>query len=277
MRPPVRAGTQSQLIRAYHASRKQRARVASWLYAGTDGFWLGVMHPELLAKLNDSFYNGPDALGASGKAGYADEEWVLHGLHEWEREAIERHFPAGGRVIVTGAGGGREVLALLESGYDAVGLEPHAGLVDDGNRILGAKGFPGRLRTAPREGFPPVEGAWGGLVVGWGAYMHISGHEERLRFLRGAADRLAPGAPILISALLRSPGFARHDRRVARIGTAIRRLQGAAPVEFGDAVATFFAHRFSREELEAELEQAGFEPSHFAPQPYGHWVGLRRQ
>src|SRR5438874_1613250 len=50
-------------------------------------------------------------------------------LFPWEKETIERFFPAPpARVLVGAAGSGREAFALSERGYEVVAFEPSAGL-----------------------------------------------------------------------------------------------------------------------------------------------------
>jgi SAM-dependent methyltransferase len=66
-----------------------------------------------------------DALTATFYARYAQQ---IHRGVEALRSSMAPHFPAvfapAGRVLDVGAGTGRDVLALLEMGYDAYGLEP---------------------------------------------------------------------------------------------------------------------------------------------------------
>lgn len=56
------------------------------------------------------------------------DHWAEHGL-ENPRSAISREFPstfaAGSRVLDVGCGKGRDVVALLDMGFDAYGVEPH--------------------------------------------------------------------------------------------------------------------------------------------------------
>src|SRR4051794_9728091 len=52
-----------------------------------------------------------------------------HHLFAWETAAIGRFFPpAPARLLIGGAGGGREAFALAERGYEVVAFEPAAGL-----------------------------------------------------------------------------------------------------------------------------------------------------
>lgn len=59
------------------------------------------------------------------------EHWATHG-EEADRSAISQHFEAafarGSRVLDVGCGKGRDVVALLDMGFDAYGVEPNAAL-----------------------------------------------------------------------------------------------------------------------------------------------------
>jgi SAM-dependent methyltransferase len=64
---------------------------------------------------------------APGTAAFYDA-WAADGP-EAERSAISRHFEAefapGARVLDVGCGKGRDLVALLDMGFDAFGVEPH--------------------------------------------------------------------------------------------------------------------------------------------------------
>jgi hypothetical protein len=92
-----------------------------------------------------------------------------------------------------------------------------------------------------------------------------------VRYQRYLRAHVGAGAPILVSTWLRS-GDGTELALIQRVGTALRRLRGREPVELGDVLAPNFAHRFTREELEAEVADAGFAPVEFAAAPYGRVV-----
>lgn len=260
-------------VRAYARARERRRRALNALNACFDGFWLGMLDRDDLDRLDEHFYGvGHDEMG--GRAfSYRDDAHNRSGLQDWEQAAIERHFPAGGRVIVTGAGGGREVLALLERGFDAVGYEPNAALVTAGTGLLDELGHPGRLRPCRRDAFPDSGERGDAVLVGWGSYMLIPGRERRVAFLRTARAALPAGAPLLCSFFVRRPD-ARYFAILAATANAVRRLRGRERVEVGDTLAENFVHRFTREEVERELARGGFRMVSYAARPYGHAVAV---
>jgi hypothetical protein len=202
-----------------------------------NGLWLGVLSDRRLRELDERYYGADDS--------YTTAEWNERGLFAWERELVERHFPAIGRVVVTACGGGREVLGLLRAGYDAHGYEPHPRLSAYAERFLAERGFASRAHACARDRFPAA-GRCDGVVVGWGAYALIAPRATRVAFLRDAAAALAPGAPLLLSVFAR-PVHGRELRLTARL----------ARVEVGDTLAPNRVHVFTRDELAGEIAAAG--------------------
>ena len=260
-----------RVTRAYRVASRRRDRLWTAANGCFDGLWLGLLDRRALAVLDEGFYsNGHDVLDGRSFA-YADDEHNLSGLQAWEAAAVDAHFAPGARVVVTGAGGGREVLALLERGFDAIGYEPNASLVAAGSRLLERRGHAGRLLPSERDGFPRDAAACDAVVLGWGSYMLIPGRARRVELLRAARRALPAGGTLLCSFFVRPPG-AEYFAVVARTANAVRRLRGAERAELGDAVGHNFVHSFTREEVEGELADGGFEVVSFASRPYGHAV-----
>ncbi|HEY9027651.1 MAG TPA: methyltransferase domain-containing protein [Burkholderiaceae bacterium] len=67
---------------------------------------------------------------APGTTAFYDD-WAAHG-QEAPRSAVSRHFETafapGARVLDVGCGKGRDVVALLDMGFDGYGVEPHAAM-----------------------------------------------------------------------------------------------------------------------------------------------------
>lgn len=216
------------------------------------GLWLGVLSDDELHALDEAYY---DSEGV-----YRTADWNERGLFGWEHALVGEHFGGGGRVVVLGCGGGREVLALVEAGFDAVGYEPHPALAAYASDLLAAHGHPGRVHGAPRGELPPDSPAADGLIVGWGAYSLVRGRVARVRLLAGARERLRPGAPVLLSCFETS----RHGRELHAtlgIANAMRRGRGRGPVELGDTLAPNLVHVFTPAELAGEVAAAGLEPA----------------
>src|SRR5262245_21605165 len=93
------------------------------------------------------------------------------GLWAWEQEMLERYFPAGARVLVASAGGGREMLALHRLGYEPDGFECNDRLRTFANDFLCGEGLLVTIHPASRDSCPAGLGLYDAAVVGWGAYM----------------------------------------------------------------------------------------------------------
>ena len=238
-----------------------------------NGFWLGLFDRESLSRLDEHFFESAALRTPDGDSSYVDDEWNLSGLQPWEAEFVSEDLQGSRRVVVTGAGGGREVLALLEAGFDAVGYEPHPQLAATGARFLERRGYgDGRLRRSGRDAFPEDVESCDAVLVGWGSYMLTPGSRRRIAFLRAARERVTEGAPILLSFFVR-PDDRRFLRIVRTTANVLRRARREEPVELGDVLDAHYVHYFTREEVERELAAAGFRLTAFETAPYGHAVG----
>jgi hypothetical protein len=261
------------LVRAYRSADTRRRQVLTFINGCFDGLWLGLLDRPALDRLDELFYTHGRDVVAGRSFTYAAEEYNLRGLWEWEKAAIEAYFPAGARVAVTGAGGGREVIALLERGFDAVGFEPNDALVATGRMLMHRLGHPDRLRECVRDEFPADASPCEAVLVGWGSYMLIPGRRRRLAFLCAARRALPAGAPMLCSFFVRRPRD-RYFAIVAATANVFRRLRRTEAAEVGDAIGHNFMHSFTRAEIESELAQGGFRLVAFAAAPYGHAVAV---
>ena len=264
-------GTQ-RILRAYARASDRRRRALNGLNACFDGFWLGLLDRDALDQLDEHFYSVAHDEHGGRVFSYREDAHNRSGLHDWEHAAIERHFPARGRVLVTGAGGGREVLALLQRGYDAVGYEPNGTLVAAGEDLLRRLGHEARVQLCERDTFPDRERA-DAVVVGWGSYMLIRGRARRVAILRAARATLPDGGPVAVL-VLHAPSRRPLLAILAATANALRRLRRREPVEVGDTIAENFVHRFTREEIGRELRLGGFRMVAFAQRLYGHAVAL---
>ena len=257
------------LARAYAPARRALAKGLGAVQVLFDGIWLGVLGRGDLAVVDEAFYRRH----GGAQATYARDEHNLSGLSDWEARLVDEHFASGCRVVVTSAGGGREVIALAERGFRVEGFEPNEALVDAGRRLIAERGLGelASLEVSERDAFPAGATESDAVVVGWGSYIHVQGRARRVSLLRAARERLKPGDPLMLSFWERPGG--RYFAAVRTVASAVRALRGLEPVELGDPIRDTYVHVFTRAEVESDLTQAGFSVVELRGEPYPHAVG----
>jgi hypothetical protein len=191
-----------------------------------------------------------------------DASSAQRGLWDWEERWYAARLPAApARLLVGGAGAGREAVRLLEHGYHVDGLEPSARLCTMLADVLG----PSRL--AVNASYEELARAlldgdageaavlrgrrYDAVILGWGSFTHVLLADERQRALEACA-RLTDG-PILASFWMRDESAeAGSWGRAARVGKALGR--GLGRLRLGGQGApgeqSAFGHAFRRAELE---------------------------
>jgi hypothetical protein len=160
----------------------------------------------------DRFFDAYNDLTYGSDSAYRpDTTSFRRGLFDWENEAITRFFPKPpARVLVGGAGGGREAFALVEKGYTVVAFDPAVALVE----AMRARIAPGsdalRVYIGSYRSMPLLSGGGGGAplnlateapsdaaVIGWASFSHLRSDDDCVQTLRQFA-RCTRG-PILVS------------------------------------------------------------------------------
>lgn len=237
------------------------------------GLWLGVIPPDKLYATVEEYYTRSGREELHGHHDYRSKEYNRGGLFDWEKNALTNYFGDCRRLLVLGAGGGREVLALLRSGYQVDGFESHPDLVAAANELLREEGFdPTVYLIAPDES-PNTETMYDGIAVGWGMYMSIQTRKRRVAFLRQLRTRTREGCPTLLSFFPRDPAN-RQYYVSAFIANAIRRVLHRKPAEVGDWLGPFYLHHFTQDEVTSELAEGGFDMDHYDATEYAHAVGI---
>ena len=231
-----------------------------------EGFLLGILSNKDLTELTKEYYQSASM--------YGNDEYNFSGLYPWERRVIDTYFRDCKKVLIGAAGGGREVIALSGLGMevDAFECDPH--LVEDSIHFLDKAGIKGRIVLAPPDTVPEGLGIYDGVVVGWGGYHHIIGRDTRVRFLEQCRKHMKADAPLLVSFFMLH-GTTRYQRLIFKIASLFRSLRmNKEPLELGDSLKyTGFCHLFSNDEIEEELNEAGFDLIFFSNDEYSHAVG----
>lgn len=232
-----------------------------------EGFWLGCLGPDELNAVTTEHFDHSRF--------YSSNSHNRSGFFEWEQKTLDEFFQAGSRVLVAGAGGGREVLALRQSGFEAQGFECSSALVDASHRIFDELGDSDYLVHCPPDSVPPGPPTYDALIVGWTVYTHIPTRERRIRFLDALRRRALPHAPLLISFFTRQGTDAILVYRLAKVCSVFARAR-REPLEMGDHIRfARYVHLFTQDELVEELKDSGFEVAHFAQEAdLGYAVGI---
>jgi hypothetical protein len=259
------------LIRIYLSTQSWFEKALAVVRACFVGLWLGVLTRERLHAIDEEYYTRSKR--KRGKEyNYHSEEYNRGGLSSWEKAVLARYFEGSRRLLVIGAGGGREVLALQQLGYHVEGFECHPDLVIAANELLQAEGYDSAVHLVPRDKCPNIGATYDGIIIGWGAYMLIQGKKRRIAFLQQLRSQTQTGCPILLSFFYRV-GTPRSFKISVLVANVIRGGLRAEPAEVGDWLAPNYVHYFTQDEVTSELSEGGFSTLHYSTAGYGHAIG----
>jgi len=262
------------LVQIYFSTRSRFEGAITVARVCFVGLWLGVLSPERLYSVVEEYYSRSGReRELQGMPDYHSKEYNRSGLWNWQKDLLTRYFGDCRRLLVLGAGGGREVLALLQLGYQVDGFESHRDLVVAANELLREEGFdPAVHRVAPNEG-PDSGTTYDGIVVGWDMYMSIPTRRRRIAFLRQLRTQTRVRGPILLDFYPR-PSQSRQYDVTATIANTIRRVLRREPAELGDWLAPMYAHHTTQDELTSELAEGGFDIDYCDPTGNAHVVRI---
>jgi 2-polyprenyl-3-methyl-5-hydroxy-6-metoxy-1,4-benzoquinol methylase len=211
-----------------------------------------VASDAVLDHYNDLAYGGTDS--------YRPETGSFREyLFPWEEAVVRELFPnPPARLLIGGAGGGREPLALAQMGYEIVAFDPSETLVASlGGRAPANVIVLGGAYENMGALFPEGE-RFDAAIVGWGSFSHLRNEKARIETLQ-SFSRLT-GGPILVSFLAvkggASPGLQRLRRLLPR--RSDRDPQDVFAVTIG------FYHPVDEGEVRALATQAGLDIVHLS-------------
>ena len=207
------------------------------------------------------------------------------GLQPVEREMVKRHIRPGGRVLDIGCGAGREAIGLAREGFQVVGIDIAARMVEAAEANAQRVGLAITFRVQSATDLDEPPGSFDGAY--WtGSYQHIPGRAVRIETLRRIMQGLtSEGALILLVAYGEERGLLSRSRLVDLLREALHVLPGPwrqsepgdvymrETSEASDPQAPCFYHVFSTAaEVRAEIQAAGFTAEEAA---LGWWVCRR--
>lgn len=189
------------------------------------------------------------------------DEDVDAGLSRDERQFFECHLRSGDRVLLVGCGAGRDLLALDRLGYLVDGLDHSPQVIAIARAHLARHRAAAALHTGTIES-AALDRRYDAVIFSNGCYSLVRGARRRAAALARVADHLVPGGRVLIS----YHGFTRQSAvGLWLLRTSARAARADWSPEPGDAFwrhrpgrTLRYRHHFTREELNAEIEAAGF-------------------
>jgi SAM-dependent methyltransferase len=184
------------------------------------------------------------------------------GLDAFEQGLYSQLLGTSDRVLVIGAGTGREVLALRRLGYDVTGLEQVPQLVEIARQHMAQ-----RLVDAPFEvgtiESTRLTGPFDAVIFSRGVYSFLRGSRARIAALCRIGTMLSSRGRILISYYENARGSS-WGPRLARLGARLGRSDWRA--ERGDvfsrdhhaAHVLRYEHLFQAHDVAGECGAAGF-------------------
>ncbi len=233
----------------YHCGRTFERAATLWLYAAA-----GAVR---LADLRAAIQREWEGTGAS-----ESDDYSASGLMNWERDFYLRFLKPDDRVLVVGCGTGRDLLALLQLGYQAEGLDAAPRCTATARQLLRERGFEVRLYTGAIEAIE-LPGKFDAFVFSWFCYSYIPQSETRIRVLRKLRDHLNPGSRILVTY---APAKTLPRLLPIRLTQLVAWLcRSDWRPEYGDVFQVagrgthfvHYEHQFTREGLEGEARAAG--------------------
>jgi len=190
---------------------------------------------------------------------------VRYGLHPWEREFYGRFLRRGDRILLVGCGTGRDLLPLLEEGYETEGIDLAPTAIEACAENVKARGLSATLHVGPIE-TATFDTCFDTIVFSWWCYGYLPGGAARAQALANARRHLRPRGQVLLSYVSWPEGTRRPPLWLTRLSCTLLRT-GWRPEE-GDAVWLLggwrrpylhFEHRFTAAEIEREARAAGLQ------------------
>src|SRR2546428_2992667 len=210
-------------------------RLLRGIRAVHEGLWLGLSNREMLHEITGRQYSAWEQ--------YQGRDYNESDLFPWEKMALDCYFVECRTILLGASGGGREILALAKRGIQVDAFECSAALVESSRALVVSKGITARVLLSLPDQVPQEFGIYDGLIMGFGGYAHIAGHQARIRFLKQFRRHVRPGGPILLSFFPRADS--RQGRWTFAIARFIRRARGSGEtVDLGDTISVVFEHYF---------------------------------
>jgi len=262
------------LVRAYYLYFKVHKKTAQWFinmfsYSRliSEGFWLSVLSNRFILALDNYHY--------SRTKKYLQASSNLAGLYDWEEAMIVSYFSQCKYLLVLAAGGGREVVSLLKKGFQVDAYECNHSLVKAGRVLLQKEGLSALYEYVVPNHAPVSEKKYDGIILGWGAYIHVRGKEVRVNMLKEIGALMPSGGMFLLSYWHADKAMDVYCSRVFGVSRFFSKIFRTRLIEKGERLTLCSGRYFTFEEIAEELNAAGFEIVYQEAYPYGHAVARK--
>jgi len=233
----------------YHCGRMFQRAATLWFYAAAGAVRLADLRAAIQREWEHS--------GALESDGY-----IASGLMSWERDFYLRFLKPNDRVLVIGCGTGRDLLALLQLGYQAEGLDVAPRCTAIAGRLLQKLGFQPPVHTGAIETVE-LPAHFDAFIFSWFCYSYIPQSETRVHVLAKLREHLNPDGRILVTYVPAKTSPRHLPIRLTQLVAALSDSDWRP--EYGDSVLVagrgrhfvHYQHEFTRESLEDEARAAG--------------------
>jgi SAM-dependent methyltransferase len=220
------------------------------------GFLPALLSPTQLQGLMNEHYGRVYTEGF-----FADSlDFQQDGLHRWEKEILDRYHINSGRMLVLGAGWGREAIAIAQRGVRVVGIEVNAIAARTARQRAKTMGVPAVFLQADLLKLPTDREWFDCVLLSQHMYSAIAGKSQRQAWLANLRRVLTPNGRVILSFLPERPPASRLRTARRRLTMMLARLPGAnSGYQIGDHCdGGHFLHWFQDEvEIRSELVGAG--------------------
>ena len=245
---------------------------------------------DLLAGVSMAALNAENRGRLTAAVYGARKDYKLEGMFPWEEKWFSSDLPAPPvKILLGGAGSGREIRHLAQLGYRIVAFDPVPSFVQHGRRRLQSNQCDVFLVGSFEDLAAPADeaartfqdnikarGPYDAVVCGWGSFTHVSTDTHR-RSLLQQFNLVCPDGPVLLSFWMRGEESQIRKGRAWELGWKLGRLlanrkDATEPPDPGDWFLgnAGFGHFFTLEEIEELASSTGYELSR---SPGGSYVG----
>jgi len=214
---------------------------------------VSVLKPDDLVNLTKHCYS----LSSHFKGCYS-QEYAKSGLEDEEKNFVYRYLKKGATILVVGCGGGRECLALAQTGFKVTGIDFIKECVEAASRNAAKENLNIEfIELDITKPFFQKESKFDAIMLPALLYSLIPSQNKRIDVLRKLSANLKQNGKIFLNFLL-AEKFIERNQRFKKVISRLTR--GNIPLEDGDAVEGDgeFKHYFNENQIRQEIKTSGF-------------------